>query len=89
MPSLRRTQRGRYIVCFRFAQRQYQRALKTVNEKAAQAVLGRVTHRLFQLATGDDAIPDGVDAGDYIVNGVPSPTPPPPAASVPTLNALV
>ncbi len=73
MASLRKTKSGKYVICFRYADQQYQRSLKTQNRKAADAILGKIAHTLFQLANGNQVIPEGVDPGDFIVNGVTTP----------------
>ena len=69
MASLRKTRAGSYIACFRHGKRQYQRALRTKNDKAAEAALGRVVDRIYRLTTGDLSVPQGVDVGDFIVWG--------------------
>ncbi len=69
MASLRKTPAGSYIICFRYNGGQNQRALKTKNPDAAKAMKGRVEHTMFRIASGDLAIPSGVDAADFIVWG--------------------
>lgn len=73
MASLRMMKSGNYIICFRYHGQQYQRSLRTRNRKAAEAIYGKIEHTLFQLATGNQTIPEHVDPGDFIVNGLTSP----------------
>ncbi len=69
MASLRRTQSGSYIACFRFGGRQYQRALKTRDPEAAKGALGAIINRVYKLTTGDVHAPEGEDIVEFIVWG--------------------
>jgi hypothetical protein len=69
MASLRCSQSGKFIVCFRFNGRQYQRALKTSDHAKAKAWKGRIEDRIFRLESGERRLPPGVEPGDFIVRG--------------------
>lgn len=69
MASLRKTQNGNFIICFRYQGKQHQRALKTKEPDAAKAAKGKVEHTIYRLTNGDLVAPQGVDVGDYIVWG--------------------
>ena len=69
MASLRTTESGSYIACFRFGGRQYQRGLKTTNAEAAKAAIGAIINRAYKITTGDLAVPSGFDVADFIVWG--------------------
>ena len=67
--SLRRTQSGSYIACFRFGGRQHQRALKTCHPEAAKGTLGPIVNRVYKLTAGDIQVPPGTDTIDLFVRG--------------------
>lgn len=69
MASLRRTQSGSYMACFRFGGRQYQRALKTRDPEAAKGALGAIVNRVYKLTVGDVQVPEGMDMVEFIVWG--------------------
>lgn len=89
MASLRQTKSGSFIICFRFEGQQLQRSLKTKERDAAKALQGKIEHTLFQLANGHLTVPDGVDPGDFIVNGLTTPRPQKPSAPPPTFASLI
>jgi integrase len=63
------TKNGVFIARFRFNGKEYKRSLKTSNRKAAEGAMHRVEDVLHRLAVHSIAIPDGIDAGDFIVAG--------------------
>ncbi|MCA9078843.1 MAG: tyrosine-type recombinase/integrase [Planctomycetaceae bacterium] len=67
--SIRKDQRsGRYLVCFRFAGRQYQRALKTTNRKAALAQASRVDDTIQLVSRGRLEMPSNIDPAEFILS---------------------
>lgn len=89
MASLRKTKTGNFILCFRFAGQQYQRALKTKDRQAAEATQKRVEYTIFQLGQGTVAIPEGVDPGDFLVTGTTTPAQAKPAEKPPCFGELI
>jgi hypothetical protein len=81
MASLRRTQSGNFIACFRYDGQQHQRALKTREPDAAKAALGAITSRIYKLTTGDLVAPPHVDLVDFIVWGEGAVADPPPVVA--------
>lgn len=60
---------GVYHVRFRYRGREYKKSLKTRDEGAARAVAHLVELTLHRILTGQLRVPDGVDAGDFVVSG--------------------
>ena len=89
MASLRKTKSGTFIVCFRLDGQQFQRSLKTQDREAADALHGRVKHMLYQIAQGHETIPEGIDPGDFIVNGQRDVRPQRSLAPIPTFASLI
>jgi len=87
--SLRKTRMGSFTVCFRFEGRQFQRALKTKNKEDADAAQKKVEYTLYEIARGIQSIPDGVDPGDFIVNGRTEPQPRQPSSLPPSYANLI
>jgi integrase len=60
---------GIYLARFRYQAREYKKSLRTTDRKAAEAAMYRIGDVLHRLAIGLIAVPDGVDAGDFILSG--------------------
>jgi integrase len=60
---------GVYLARFRHRGKEYKKSLKTSDPKAAEGAMHRVKDVLHRLAIRAIAVPDGVDAGDFIISG--------------------
>ena len=60
---------GVYVARFRFAGKEYKRSLRTSTLSSARAAMRRVEDALHWLAIGHKTVPNGIDAGDFIVSG--------------------
>jgi hypothetical protein len=76
---------GTYLARFRYRGREYKKSLKTTSLDNARAAMHRIEDALHCLAIGLISVPDGVDAGDFVVSGAtlrpaaPEPLPPRPS----------
>jgi integrase len=82
---------GTYVARFRFQGKEFKRSLKTTDRKAAEAAMHRVEDALHRLAINVITVPEGVDAGDFIVSGgtLQTPEPQPRPRVVPTLEKAI
>jgi integrase len=82
---------GVYLARFRFQGKEYKRSLKTMNHGHAIAALRRVEDTLHWLAIGKLQVPEGVDAGDFIVSGgtLTTPAPRPQPCPIPTVDQAI
>lgn len=86
------TKDGIFVVRFRYQGKEFKRSLKTRSEAAAKAALHLVELTLHRLHTGQLAIPEDVDPGDYVVSGgtwKPLAPPTPEPVALPTIKELV
>jgi hypothetical protein len=58
-----------YHAIFRIDKRQYERSLKTANRADADFVVHVIEQSLHRLRTGQQAVPPGVDPGDFVISG--------------------
>ncbi len=58
-----------YVARFRYLGKEYKKSLKTTSLADARAAMHAVERAIHGLATGMLQVPDGVDAGDFIVSG--------------------
>jgi integrase len=82
---------GVFLARFRFRGKEYKRSLKTRNRKSAEAAMHRVEDALHRLAIQLLTIPEGVDAGDFILSGgaLSAPTPTRNSVIVPTVDEAI
>jgi len=64
-----RQKNGIFHVRFRYGQRAYKKSLRTRESADAEAAKNLVEFTLFRLKTGQLQVPEGVDAGDFVVSG--------------------
>jgi integrase len=85
---------GIFHVRFRFRGKEFKKSLKTTDRSAADVALHVIELTIHRLLTGQTAVPEGVDPGDFILSGGTlkepvEPTPPAPAPVKPSTNALI
>lgn len=82
---------GIFHIRFRFHGKEYKKSLKTSDEGAAEAARHLVELTLHRLLTGQTRVPEGVDAGDFVVSGgtlLQPVEPPVPKAALPSTRQL-
>jgi integrase len=80
-----------FHVRFRFRGKEYKKSLKVRDQGAAEAALHVVELTIHRLLTGQTAVPDGVDPGDFILSGGTLQKPPEPRAkpvALPSIKTL-
>jgi integrase len=60
---------GIYHIRFRFRGKEYKKSLKVRDKRTAEAAKNLVELIIHRLLTGQATIPEGVDAGDFILSG--------------------
>jgi integrase len=69
MASLRKDRSGNYLVAFRWAGIQFTRSLDTKDEAVARAGVNRAEETIMRLKKGWAIMPEGAEAGAFIVSG--------------------
>lgn len=69
MANLERDKSGNYLVYFRFAGRQFRRALGTKDQGIAEHGVAKVEETLMRLKRGWLEVPEGVEPGTFVVSG--------------------